>query len=214
MTVQEYSTKVWAFYLRLEKDFIESLNYVEFAEDNFTAYSIEFERMLLAVCSEVDVLCKLLCKEIAPTESPSKILEYANILCGYNDFSVCEVRFEKTGEIFKPFSNLTTTDTPTWWKAYNKVKHERTDDDNYKKGNLENVFKSLAALYALNRYYCRKIATSSVFNEPVPKSQLFNMVGWRSSVSLGNGFAHVLDPNGGMSIVHDNSQRNESMKIN
>ena len=44
MNIQEYNTKVWAFYLRLEKDFIEALNYVEFAEDNFSTYSIEFER--------------------------------------------------------------------------------------------------------------------------------------------------------------------------
>jgi hypothetical protein len=159
MNIQEYNTKVWAFYLRLEKDFIEALNYVEFAEDNFSTYSIEFERLLLAICSEVDVLCKLLCKEIAPTESPKTILEYASILCGYNDFSVCEVCFERTKGIYTPFSDLTTIDSPSWWKAYNKVKHQRTDDDNYKKCNLENVFKSLSALYVLNRYYCKEIVS-------------------------------------------------------
>lgn len=204
MTIQEYNTKVWAFYLCLEKDFIETLNYVEFAEDNFSTYSIEFERLLLAICSEVDVLCKLLCKEITPMKSPEKILEYADILCRYNDFSICKVCFERTKEIFTPFIDLTITESPSWWKAYNKVKHQRTDNNNHKKGNLKNVFKALSALYALNRYYCREIATSSVFNEPTPKSQLFSMVGWQSTITIGNGFAYVLNPNGSMDLLHDN----------
>ena len=205
MTIEEYNAKVWAFYLRLEKDFIESLNYVEFAEDNYSTYSIEFERLLLAICSEVDVLCKLLCKEINPTASPSKILDYATILCGYNEFTTSEVRFERIKKNFTPFDGLTTQDTPSWWKAYNKVKHERTDNDNYKKGNLENTFMALAALYSLNRHFCKQIATSGVFNEPTPKSQLFNMVGWNSCTRLGNGFALVADANGGMGVYCDNN---------
>lgn len=204
MTVEEYNTKVWAFYLRLEKDFIESLNYVEFDEDNYSTFSIEFERMLLAICSEVDVLCKLFCKEIDPTASPSKILEYAEILCGYNGFISSEVRFERIKKIFVPFDGLTNEDTPDWWKAYNKVKHQRTYNDNYKKGNLKNVFMALAALYSLNRHYCKNIATSGVFNEPTPKSQLFNMNGWSSSASLGNGFALVAQSDGRMSVMHEN----------
>ncbi len=203
MTIQEYNTQVWSFYLCLEKDFIETLNYVQFEDDNLKTYSIEFERLLLAICSEVDVLCKLLCKEYEPLKTPSKILEYAEILCSYYEFSSCEVCFERNGEIFKPFDGLTTEDTPSWWKAYNKVKHKRTDGNNYKEGNLENVYKSLAALYALNRCYCKNIAVSSIFNEPSPKSQLFNMVGWPSSISLGNGFAYVLRPDGGMGLVRE-----------
>ena len=201
MTIEEYNAKVWAFYLRLEKDFIESLNYVEFAVDNYSTYSIEFERLLLAICSEVDVLCKLLCKEIDSTATPSNILEYANIRCNYNNFTASKVCFERTKESFVPFDGLTTNDTPSWWKAYNKVKHERTDNNNYKKGNLENVFFALAALYSLNRHYCKRIATSTIFNEPTPKSQLFNMDGWRSSTSLGNGFALVAQQDGRMSMM-------------
>lgn len=203
MAIQEYNARVWSFYLRLEKDFIECLDYVQFEKENFKTYSIEFERLLLAICSEVDVLCKLLCKVYDSSSSPSKILEYAEILCEHYEFSSCEVCFERTGDVFKPFDGLTKDDTPLWWKAYNKIKHQRTDGDNYKKGNLENVYKSLAALYALNRCYCKNIAASSIFNEPSPKSQIFNMVGWQSTISIGNGFAYVLKPDGRMSLVHE-----------
>lgn len=35
MTLQEYNVNIWPFYLRLENDFLNTLNYVEFSEDNF-----------------------------------------------------------------------------------------------------------------------------------------------------------------------------------
>lgn len=203
MTIQEYNTKVWAFYLRLERDFIESLNYVEFAPDNYATYSVEYEKQLLSICSEIDVLCKLLCKEIEPSQSPGKIYEYAEILCGYSGLTAANLRFETTGQCFVPFDGWTKSNSPTWWQAYNKVKHNRTESDNYKKGNLENVFMALAGLYVLNRYYCKKISTSGVFNEPSPKSQIFSMVGWQSSISIGNGFAYLLKPDGSMGLVHE-----------
>ena len=203
MTLQEYNTNVWAFYLRLENDFIKSLNYVEFTTDNYSTYSIEFERLLLSICSEVDVLCKLLCKEIAPAQSPSKIFEYTSILCGFSDFASSKVRFERTGLEIAPFSTMTPQCSPSWWQAYNKVKHARTENENYKNGNLENVFMSLSALYILNRYYCKKITTSRLNNEPNPRSQLFNMVGWQINIPVGNGFFQVLSPNGSMGLNHE-----------
>lgn len=203
MTLQEYNTKVWPFYLRLESAFIDSLNYVEFAEDNYSAYSIEFEQLLLSIGSEVDVLCKLLCKEIDPNQSPSNICQYATILCGFNDFVSAKVRFERTALEVTPFSTLAPQNSPSWWQAYNKVKHSRTENENYKMGNLENAFMSLSALYMLNRYYCQKITTSRLNNEPNPKSQLFNMVGWQINIPVGNGFFCVLRPNGNMGLEHE-----------
>lgn len=44
MIVQEYETRIWPFYLRLEKEFINTLTYVEFSSDNFSKYSIEYEK--------------------------------------------------------------------------------------------------------------------------------------------------------------------------
>ena len=203
MTRQEYNSKIWSFYLRLEKDFIESLNYVEFSEDNYPTYSVEFERLLLSICSEIDVLCKLLCREIDVTQTPNKFFEYAGILCSFEDFVSAKVRFENSGQEFAPFSEMTLTESPSWWKAYNKVKHERTDNNNYKKGNLENVFLALSALYMTNRYYCKKISTSRLNNEPNPRSQLFNMVGWQINIPAGNGFFQVLGSNGNIGLAHE-----------
>ena len=203
MTQKEYIVKVWPFYMRLEKDFIEALNYVEFSEDNYATYSVEFERLLLSICSEIDVLCKLLCREIDPAQSPSKFFDYAAILCGFNDFTSSKVYFEKTGIEVTPFFTMTPQNSPSWWQAYNKVKHTRTENKNYKKGNLENVFMSLSALYILNRFYCKMISTSRLNNEPNPRSQIFNMVGWQINIPVGNGFFQVLYPNGSMGLIHE-----------
>ena len=114
VTLQEYNANVWSFYLRLENDFIDSLNYVHFSPNNYSTYSIEFERLLLSICSEIDVLCKLLCKVIDPNRSPSKILEYANILCSFGNFVSTKVRFEKTALEVSPFSALTPQSSPSW----------------------------------------------------------------------------------------------------
>lgn len=201
MKPEEYRIKVWPFYLRLEADFIAALNYVEFSTDNYATYSIDFERQLLSICSEIDILCKLLCERIDSTQSPSKILQYASILCNYGHFTATRVRFERNGVEVIPFSDLTTQNSPSWWSAYNAIKHRRVENENYKKGNLENVFKALAALYVLNRYYCKEIATSSLSSEPSPKSQLFSIVGWPVNIALGNGFYHVLNLDGSMSLM-------------
>ena len=206
MTLQEYNVNIWPFYLRLENDFLKTLNYVEFSEDNFSTYSIEYEKQLLSICSEVDVLCKLLCKYVDSAKSPAKINEYADILIQNSDITSLSVCFERIGKVFTPFDGWTASDSPNWWKAYNKVKHERTDGNNYKKGNLQNVFMALAGLFVLNRLYCKRITAGRLIQEPSPKSQLFTMVGWRVCIPEGNGFVRVIDTNGSMSLRWEQPQ--------
>lgn len=53
--------------------------------------------------------------------------------------------------------------TPTWWNAYNKVKHKRLqiegDELNYKKANQKNLASAFAALYLLEFEFMKKIGT-------------------------------------------------------
>ena len=51
----------WRYYILLEKKFIGTLNYVELAEENFSTYSVEYARQLLAVGSELDTFFKIYC---------------------------------------------------------------------------------------------------------------------------------------------------------
>ena len=93
MTIEKYNSTVWTYYLQLEADFYKTLNYVEFSQDNFSTYSKEYAKQLLSICSEIDVVCKLLCHEINPSAPTKDINDYANVIGGYDGFSNAQVRF-------------------------------------------------------------------------------------------------------------------------
>ena len=52
----------WQHFLALEADFAATSRYVEFSKENFGTYSVEYAKLLLAICSDVDVLCKVICE--------------------------------------------------------------------------------------------------------------------------------------------------------
>lgn len=87
---------------------------------------------------------------------------------------------------------------------YNKVKHNRAENDNIKLANLKNVFNALAALFILNRYLCKIVCSNKIMKEPEIKSNLFTMVGWDICISVGNGFVRRLSTNGNMSLLAEN----------
>lgn len=51
MTKDEYNLKYWMFYMQLENDFSKTFNYVEFADDNLSAYSKEYAKQLISIGS-------------------------------------------------------------------------------------------------------------------------------------------------------------------
>src|SRR5438132_12157267 len=66
----------WNYFLALERDMESASRYIEFCEANFSIFSIELAHLLFAAASEVDVVAKLLCKQIAPGASPKNINDY------------------------------------------------------------------------------------------------------------------------------------------
>ena len=56
----------WDYFLSLEEDLLRSVRFVEPVEDNFGTYSTEFAGVILGAASEVDVVLKLLCREVNP----------------------------------------------------------------------------------------------------------------------------------------------------
>jgi hypothetical protein len=54
----------WNYFLALEEDIVHLSRYLEPAEANFGAYSLELTRILIAAASEVDVVAKLYCKTL------------------------------------------------------------------------------------------------------------------------------------------------------
>ena len=203
MTLEEFSTNVWPFYLTLERDFINTLNYVTFSTDNFATFSVEFERQILSIGSEIDIVCKLLCRELQPDVRPNNIRDYFTILSALDGFMSTQVSYGIQNYMISPFENWTHETSPSWWTSYNKLKHDRITDCNFKLGNLGNTFRALAGLYAANRFLFKQLSINHPHKDPNPASKIFSMVGWSVYIPIGNGFYNVLDANGQMGIIHE-----------
>ena len=162
MSIQAQPTKLhWNYFLALERDMESTSRYVEFCNPNFSVYSLELAHLLFAAASEVDVVAKLLCKQINPAASPDNINDYkAILLCAISDLPQTEVFIPRYALSFKPWSNWASQHNPLWWSSYNKVKHER--DAHFSKATLKNSLNALGALLILTyHYYSRKLATPS-----------------------------------------------------
>lgn len=148
----------WHYFISLEDEIVKISKFIEICEDNFSVYSIELTKLLLSICSEVDVVAKLLCKE-------ADIGLYNKIKGSHNATietyrTVINTRFPQfhNVNVIIPFYNLSFLPwdafkdnvNPEWWQQYNNVKHER--NISFEKANLKNVLLSMAGLMVLLVY--------------------------------------------------------------
>lgn len=192
----------WNYYRELEREFLETRKYVEVTKRNFSTYSLEYLKIFVATCSEIDVVGKAMAKFLYPTfdyknSSISKwwyliqdkyalketynsehktkeelrsftLQEYS---CG--DIDGLELRPWKNYHLDKSMSKKRKEiiklsqgcKTPSWWKEYNSVKHERikllerNESSNFPKANLMNVLWALSALYVLEKAFMDSVGT-------------------------------------------------------
>lgn len=144
----------WHYFLSLEADFVETLNYVELDPINSQTFSNEYLKLLLLLGSEIDVTAKMICKSVDPAAKRANIDNYRDIittrfpkLCAY------EVGIERDGSASKPWAtwDASPKTNPIWWSSYNDVKHER--NVNFKDANQENVLGALSGLLVLLIYH-------------------------------------------------------------
>lgn len=69
----------WEYFLSIEDDLLKTARYVEFHQDNYSVYSIEFARILLASCSEIDTIAKLLYDPIPRKKNDKNDQDWRNI---------------------------------------------------------------------------------------------------------------------------------------
>jgi hypothetical protein len=147
----------WNYFLALERDLEVISRFVELSTANEAVYSIELARLLFGAASEVDVVAKLVCAQVAPAARCGNIEDYRSILSeAIPDLPQTEVFVPRYGFSFKPWDNWTDGRSPDWWRAYNKVKHER--DSNYHQATLKHALNSLGGLLLLCfHYYARAL---------------------------------------------------------
>jgi hypothetical protein len=145
----------WNYFLSIEEDVDRLARFIEFTTNNFSAYSVEMARILFAAASEVDVVAKLLCSKVVPAQRPGNMEDYKNILNAYflkiKDLQVFITRY---GLTLTPWDEWQRNENPFWWKAYNKVKHERSQ--HFHEANLKNTLNAVSGLYLFLLYYYEK----------------------------------------------------------
>lgn len=188
----------WDYYLELEEQFSQTKKYIAFDIYNKDAYSVEFLKLMQAVCSEIDVVAKEIASALDPSfkvDSSTNIQKWGFVLQNkLPHLLTAEVVFNHDIRVtpwknwmYEQYRNKSNAlryrlkgnaKTPSWWVAYTDVKHQRTratdnGQINYTKANLINLINSFAALYILETEY---LATLSGDQEPVDgigSSQLF-----------------------------------------
>jgi hypothetical protein len=157
----------WEYFLALESDLESTARFVEIHPDNYDTFSIEYARLLLAASSEVDVLCKRLCKALEPTSTVNGITNYRNAINrAYPRFHTVEVIIPRFGLSLHPWQAWVGDSNPPWWTSYNHIKHRR--DTYYQEANLQNTLDSIAALFVL-ALYLHKTERSNERLYPYPR---------------------------------------------
>ena len=194
-----FEKSYWNYFLELEEQFLETRKYVAFDTVNYSTYSLEYLKLLEAVCSEIDVVGKEIAHQIDP--SFKKDDRYTNIRKWWftiqqwyaeNTLEPVKILDELAFDPWKGFEVEAYTDkngrtgtrlkekstTPQWWIAYNKVKHNRTLDDPetdgkyFNRANLGNLCNVFSALYLLEKKYMRSVGRDQDYNR-AKKSELF-----------------------------------------
>jgi hypothetical protein len=136
----------WDYFLALESNLDNLSRYIDFHECNYAVYSIELGHLLLAACSETEVLLKQICTAFAPATKRRNIKDFQTIMLTYvPDIAQTKVELARHDLVLFPWKDVSTK-IPAWWDGYNKVKHYR--DKHYAEGNLKNTIECMAALYS------------------------------------------------------------------
>ena len=157
--------RYWQHFLALEADFAATARYVEFSRSNFATFSVEYAKLLLAIGSEVDVLCKIICERIDSSAKRGNIDDYRTCITAHSKIVTEEVLIRRYNLAFKPWDSWASGKNPTWWKSYNDVKHQR--DIFFQEANLENCSNAIAELFIVV-LYCHKAEKSTDSLEPYP----------------------------------------------
>lgn len=197
--ISKFVSSYWNYYLELEEAFKQTQKYVAFDRHNDRTYSVEYLKLIQAVCSEIDVVSKEIAEHFDPNFSAIQrpnIAHWGYVIIN-NMPQITKARvFFTNGYVVKPwdkFGYAQYTDkngkirykllpnciTPSWWNDYNKMKHQRTSRNsdgeiNFVKANLKNMVLSLAALYSLEWIYMWIIHTE--FEPKIVESGVFDLI--------------------------------------
>jgi len=178
----ELTLKYWRYYLQLESQFMESIEYVELHSGNSSTFSNRYALLIQAIGAELDSLFKLFCDfDLSARKS---ISDYASQILRNNPNIVNQkIKLRQFGFEIQPFQGWDATraaQSLTWWSAFTNIKHNRSA--HIQEASQQNTLNILGALYLLEMLCLRKI--SEITHEPDvydTRSNLFTLENWTST---------------------------------
>lgn len=150
----------WDYFLLLEKDLAMIAETLEISEKNHNAYGPRITQLILACGSELDVALKSFVDVLAPSDQLEKVKKwnmnaYRRFIsdCAREQFRTARVKFLRSNVVTAPWreiSSLSENETFSWWRTYNKVKHERVAY--YEDANLGVSLNLISALMIVDCY--------------------------------------------------------------
>ena len=188
MNSKDFILNYWKNYILIEKEFMESINFIEIDEINYKTYSSFYAKLLLQIGSEIDIVFKKYCKMKDNTFNGRSIDRYRKYIIKKEHPFINEYSMIINTNIKRyPWKAFGNDKSPNWWEIYNGVKHRRTDIitikntkmEAYKFANLETILDALCGLYQLLIYMYYEIASreNQRILTPLPGSKIFKMNG-------------------------------------
>lgn len=126
---------------------------VEPIDDNLKTYGNAIRNIIILSCTEVDALFKHILKANGVEKKDDKYTtqEYIKLksVLRLDEYSLAFTNLDSINNIspYRNWNSPKTTQTLTWYDAYNKVKHDRIE--NFKLANLQNAIDSALAFATL-----------------------------------------------------------------
>ena len=189
----------WNYFLELEEQLLNTQKYLAFDVYNKKAYSIEYLKLMQAVCSEIDVVAKAIASDFDRSfkADNAKISNWGFVLLRRLPAILTdEVVFHEDQHVqpwrkwmyeeyhdskgAKRYRLTGGSKTPSWWLDYNSIKHSRTSIDengevNYVKANQENIILCFAALFVLETDYIFTLLRGDEPKCDIEESKLFEL---------------------------------------
>ena len=162
-------THYWNYAELINEELGKTAQYVEPDKENYNTYSLAYTKIILSACSEIEVVCKLLCQQIDPKKDyvSSEILNKSGSKLVKNMVNMEElstVLLQRFPHIYQAKSEVrqkqdmvypfkywqSGPDKLPWWEEHNLIKHYR--HSHFNGATLENALNSVAALLIINSY--------------------------------------------------------------
>lgn len=164
----------WRYFLALEQDVERTTRFVEPHTSNYRTFSIEFTRLILSACSEVDVVAKVICHSVDPTAPANNMDQYRTVIHrAFPHIHEAIVLVPRFGLLMEPWKEWGAQKNPGWWQDHQLVKHRR--HEHFGHADLEHCIVSAAGLFSLALYLCRDeriaLERSVFFDMGVPSGE-------------------------------------------